>query len=218
MRERRLRGASRIAIVLVAGAFWIAGATACGGVAEEPDVGVPDGDASETATDVTPDDARADSPADLSAEADADASAEAEVDAVDIIEVIDVPEAGDVVEVLDVPDVGDALDVPDGVECRTTEDCMSGLTCCSGRCANLYNDPKNCSGCGSACPVSAPFCAGGACTEIPCEGTDCVGEQFCCGALCCRPGQICCNVDGPGPSFGPGCYDLFCPGGCPLCG
>ena len=135
-------------------------------------------------------------------------------------EVGETTEVTDVVEIVEVTDVSDVLDVPDGVGCFTTEDCMSGLTCCDGRCANLYSDPANCSGCGAACPEATPFCAGSACTGIPCDGpgTDCGDEQFCCGIHCCRPGQICCNVDGPGPTSGPGCYDSFCPGGCPLCG
>jgi len=116
--------------------------------------------------------------------------------------------------VTDVP-----LDMLDGwVGCVTDMDCMSGLNCCGGRCVNLLHDPAHCSACGSACPPSTPFCDTGSCTRPPCDpGTVCIGIMLCCGLSCCASHEVCCEVDGPGPSFGPACYDYFCPGGCPLC-
>ena len=223
--------------------------SSCGGVADEGDVVVADDAAAETdgagEADGHPDvaadadvDASEDVPPDVDAEPegvdgadvaedalpDVDAEETVEAETVETTEVADVAEAVEAetveaVEATDATEVVDVGDVADVGGCRTTEDCMSGLTCCEGRCANLFNDPANCSECGAACPETRPFCSGGSCESIPCEGgPTCVGEQFCCGMTCCRPGQVCCNVDGPGPTGGPGCYDSFCPGGCPLCG
>lgn len=111
----------------------------------------------------------------------------------------------------------DAADAADSVDAPACEGgCMTGLTCCGGRCVNLQHDPAHCSRCGNACTGATPFCAMGACAARPCD-VMCIGTKFCCGGNCCDLGQVCCQVDGPGPSGGPACYDGVCPGGCPPC-
>ncbi len=107
--------------------------------------------------------------------------------------------------------------VPDGYGCATTADCMTGLECCDGRCVNLAHDPDHCSECDASCPDVRPFCESGSCTTPPCFDVTCIGTEFCCGFACCALGEICCQVDGPGPTGGPECFALECPGGCPLC-
>jgi hypothetical protein len=94
---------------------------------------------------------------------------------------------------------------------------MAGLLCCDGRCVNPLNDPAHCGGCGRPCSDPLPFCLGGSCQERPCSSSGCGRGTFCCGTSCCTAGQVCCNVDGTGPSAGPACYDEYCPGGCPPC-
>lgn len=41
--------------------------------------------------------------------------------------------------------------------------CGGGLACCSDKCVNELNDPKNCNGCGVACTGSKGACSAGAC-------------------------------------------------------
>jgi len=100
--------------------------------------------------------------------------------------------------------------------------CNMPFVCCAGLCRNLQNDPSNCGMCGKGCPVGSTFCSGGTCGQPMCFGTVCIGTKFCCGQNCCDIGQICCEVEGPGPSTGPRCHtpvpgEPTCPLGCPLC-
>lgn len=99
--------------------------------------------------------------------------------------------------------------------------CGAGFTCCNGKCVNLANDIFNCGACGVTCPGPNPFCAG-MCMQAPCDNPQqCLGTNgSCCGNACCKPGQLCCDVQGPGPAGGPACHDPVdgtCPLGCPLC-
>jgi hypothetical protein len=86
--------------------------------------------------------------------------------------------------------------------------CTMGFVCCNGACVNTRNDINNCGGCGNVCPGPNPFCAGTACGTAPCSPP-------------CSGGQLCCDVQGPGPSRPPMCTTPTdagtCPLGCPLC-
>jgi hypothetical protein len=101
--------------------------------------------------------------------------------------------------------------------------CTFGLTCCSGRCVNTANDILNCGSCGLTCNQLNPHCLSGKCDVPVCfGGIGCIGEQVCCGDVCCGggTGKICCDIQGPGPSTGPRCVDPVngtCPIGCPGC-
>jgi hypothetical protein len=91
--------------------------------------------------------------------------------------------------------------------------------CCNGSCVAPYNDPRNCGGCGIACPADRPFC-NGECMERPCQDpTECPGGD-CCGSVCCDPGQLCCMVT-LGPTVllchTPTEVEPTCPPGCPTC-
>lgn len=149
-----------------------------------------DEDAQEDATPDTADDVSSD----VSAEEDeTDAEEDAE-DAVEVVEEVEPP------------------------ECTEDEDCLEGLTCCDGRCANLDRDPHHCSACGTACTGTTPFCDMGTCSEPPCDPTaGCTGVANCCHTECCVGTQVCCIVEGPGPLAPARCYDDYCPGGCPAC-
>jgi hypothetical protein len=98
--------------------------------------------------------------------------------------------------------------------------CDIGLECCDGSCVNTGNDINNCGDCGSRCDDTR-FCDEGFCKPPPCSGTACLATQFCCGTECCKLGQLCCVVPGPGPTGPPGCFDPTpegtCPIGCPGC-
>jgi hypothetical protein len=86
--------------------------------------------------------------------------------------------------------------------------CTMGFSCCDNRCVNLNNDIHNCGACGNVCSGPQPFCDGTACAPAPCSPA-------------CPVDQLCCNVQGPGPTRGPACYaptaQGTCPLGCPLC-
>jgi hypothetical protein len=83
--------------------------------------------------------------------------------------------------------------------------CTFGFKCCGNTCVNDRNDPKNCGGCGTTCGGMTPMCSNGTCT-----GSKCMPA--------CATNQVCCEVEGPGPSMGPKCYDGdTCPVGCPQC-
>jgi hypothetical protein len=99
--------------------------------------------------------------------------------------------------------------------------CGAPFMCCGGECINPLNDTRHCGMCNNACPNN-PFCDNGKCGAPPCDGIGCIGTHFCCGATCCKIGDLCCQVDGPGPSSGPKCVTPTttmptCPLGCPLC-
>lgn len=152
------------------------------------------GDDEDAQEDATPDSA-GDVSTDVIAEEDeTDADEDAEEDAVEVVEEVEPP------------------------ECTEDDDCLEGLTCCEGRCANLDRDPHHCSACGTACTGTTPFCDMGTCTEPPCDPTaGCTGVANCCSAECCVGTQVCCIVEGPGPLAPARCYDDYCPGGCPAC-
>jgi hypothetical protein len=101
--------------------------------------------------------------------------------------------------------------------------CAAGLTCCGGACVNQVNDPSNCGLCGYRCPGPSAFCSGGVCAQAPCNpGNVCAmpSAALCCGATCCKTGELCCEVNRGGPSRGPECVAPIagtCPVGCPLC-
>lgn len=105
------------------------------------------------------------------------------------------------------------------------EACAPGLTCCSGKCVNLKNDILNCGACGVACEGSTPYCNQGfTCMKsppcLPEVPPACDPGGFCCDDVCCKPGQLCCLVEGPGPFGGNTCQDPVdgtCPVGCPAC-
>jgi hypothetical protein len=159
----------------------------------------------DTAVDTLPD------TADTAGDTGADTGADTAVDTVGDTPVDTAIDTAEVTE--DVP----ADEESDGTgPCTRDEDCMEGLHCCASRCVNFAHDPMHCGGCGNACSAPDSFCNSGTCTTTPCE-TECIGTRVCCGTNCCEMGQICCVVEGPGPVGGPGCYDEFCPGGCPLC-
>lgn len=103
--------------------------------------------------------------------------------------------------------------------------CAVGRTCCAGACANLNNDPMNCGTCGMRCQGATNLCSGGACVAPPCSPTAgaCAASDFCCGSACCKPGQLCCQADGPISGGPPTCFtptsdQKTCAQGCaPLC-
>ncbi len=103
--------------------------------------------------------------------------------------------------------------------------CGMGFLCCDARCVNQANDILNCGGCGVTCTGTHPFCEGGTCTmaQAVCNmQKPCGANTFCCGLVCCPSAQLCCEVQGPGPSSGPRCAGVdenhgTCPLGCPLC-
>jgi hypothetical protein len=109
-----------------------------------------------------------------------------------------------------------------GAPCNGPNGCAGGTTCCGGKCVNLQNDPFNCGSCGSACAASPPYCSG-VCQAPPCFAPTLPPPgSFCCGQNHCKQGQLCCDVQGPGPTGGPVCHtpsaaQPTCPIGCPLC-
>jgi hypothetical protein len=83
--------------------------------------------------------------------------------------------------------------------------CPIGLTCCNDSCVNENNDPLHCGGCGTSCSGSTGMCQGGSCIAPTCQPG-------------CGDGEVCCDVQGPGPSGPPQCLPgPTCPVGCPLC-
>lgn len=86
--------------------------------------------------------------------------------------------------------------------------CTMGFICCDGACVNTRNDIHNCGGCGVVCSAPDDYCDGQKCASPPCSPS-------------CGSGQLCCVVNGPGPSRGPECDAPTdggtCPPGCPLC-
>jgi hypothetical protein len=86
--------------------------------------------------------------------------------------------------------------------------CTMGFICCDGACVNVRNDIHNCGGCGNVCSAPNDFCDGQKCAAPPCSPA-------------CGSSELCCNVQGAGPSRGPMCTaptdSGTCPPGCPLC-
>jgi len=102
--------------------------------------------------------------------------------------------------------------------------CASGLACCSGYCADLFEDYDNCGGCGHACEEPGPY-EDGACVDGTCLYKCVSGALFCNGACtpvlsdpnnCGACGNACtgstpyCNVGK--------CGTVRCFGGQALCG
>jgi hypothetical protein len=115
---------------------------------------------------------------------------------------------------------GPPVDLAGGGNCPMT--CGPFFQCCGGQCINPQNDPFNCNGCGNACPGANPFCGNGVCGQPPCPGGNTCLTGFCCGSTCCNDGQLCCLVNGPGPTGPPTCFtptaaQPTCPRGCPAC-
>jgi hypothetical protein len=111
-------------------------------------------------------------------------------------------------------------DLSSGGNCAMT--CGPFFTCCGDTCVNQQNDPTHCGDCSTVCTGNKPFCSNGTCAAPPCNGQPCNAMALCCGQFCCQPGQLCCDVQGPGPSFGPTCFtptpqQPTCPKGCPAC-
>lgn len=107
-----------------------------------------------------------------------------------------------------------------GAEC--TPECGEGRVCCSDRCVNLQNDPKNCGSCGEVCGADT-YCGAGDCVAPPCLTMCGMGSpgSICCGTQCCAAGQLCCDPQGP-LDDGPRCADPDAHGSCapgcaPLC-
>jgi hypothetical protein len=81
-----------------------------------------------------------------------------------------------------------------GFAAGCSQDVCPGLTDCSGVCADLLNDPKNCGGCGIACAE------GQICFEGTCSAAGCIDE-------CPTPGAIgCADPPGNGPVM---CADFY---------
>jgi hypothetical protein len=85
--------------------------------------------------------------------------------------------------------------------------CGYMLTCCDGTCAETDNDLLNCGGCGVVCPGAHPYCHHGVCEPEPaCSAPPpCPAGDFCCGAQCCAPDEICCDTYGGPPQPSPRC-------------
>ncbi len=92
----------------------------------------------------------------------------------------------------------------DGGPCGAGGGCGAGLTCCGDTCRNTQNDPLNCGGCGTTCSGSTSMCLGGSCAAPVCSPT-------------CGGSQICCEIDGPGPTHFACVAGPTCPIGCPSC-
>ncbi len=83
--------------------------------------------------------------------------------------------------------------------------CAPGLACCGDACINEQNDPLNCGGCGTKCEGKTSMCLNGKCQAPTCKPA-------------CAGGDVCCEIQGPGPSGPPKCEPgPTCPVGCPLC-
>ncbi len=85
-------------------------------------------------------------------------------------------------------------------KCVSTTTCINGQTNCSGTCASLTHDPKNCGACGHACAAGL-VCANSKCvSSCPPPTTDCGGgcvtlntDPFNCGkcGFACGAGKEC---------------------------
>jgi hypothetical protein len=121
---------------------------------------------------------------------------------------------------------GTCKNLNDAQSCGScTNACGSGQVCCSGTCADLKTDPKNCGGCGQLCDAAWLSCQNGTCgcasgyTNCgsgfcmpsgstccdPAKGTYCAQGESCCSGSCMPSGNVCC-----------GTYN--CPGGTACCG
>jgi hypothetical protein len=99
---------------------------------------------------------------------------------------------------------------------------LSPFNCCGDKCVWEASDTQNCGSCGHACSTGE-FCSNGSCQQATCNTTngcsldDAGAPTTCCGAECCSPNSICCEVEA-GPVY-MGCFDatVGCPRGCPFC-
>ena len=74
-----------------------------------------------------------------------------------------------------------------GAQCDPA--CGAGLTCCSGRCVNLQEDPMNCNMCGNPCGVDSGCCRG-VCTSFL-DGQNCGACGVDCSLLTGSDGLTC---------------------------
>jgi hypothetical protein len=98
------------------------------------------------------------------------------------------------------------LPVDGGRACQVVNDCTwwqdpdPASVCCAGQCVNTRDDPRNCGGCGQACPD------GQVCDDSRCRAASAADS---CLNVTCAAGWICCSGRCVNPVF----YDTSC-GGC----
>jgi hypothetical protein len=73
----------------------------------------------------------------------------------------------------------DVLVPADGGACPDGGGCPGCLTCCSGQCVDLSNDPSHCQSCGVACEAGQMCWQSGCIDDPPCV-PPCEFDQTCC--------------------------------------
>jgi hypothetical protein len=106
--------------------------------------------------------------------------------------------------------------------------CENALfSCCDDHCVNLKDDPFNCGVCGNHCSGGKSLCSNGECVTPACDSADVCpptgsGEpRTCCGSVCCKGNELCCEVPGPimmqATCVDPTQSEGTCPRGCNAC-